>query len=259
MVEDAGMVEKGSRASRERKRRGGAVEAGLLRRRGGGGGDQEAAMVAVGRVGVVWVRAAMAGVGWARVVMEGVGLVVAEGEGGGWGGGGGGGGQGGGEGGGGRAVEEGWEDMGRQGGGGGEYVRSYDEVVTEEEVTSPYDEKLEWVKMELEELVRVELKVSAVEVEVEGKCTMEVTDTLPLAMVFTDTSVVETPAAAAICAAKSVRKVVSKEELSNAVMLRVEKVMAEDTPETITVPGGGDGVGARWRREGGGGEGGGGA
>ncbi|KAK3255443.1 hypothetical protein CYMTET_35373, partial [Cymbomonas tetramitiformis] len=96
------------------------------------------------------------------------------------------------------------------------------------------------VKMELEELVRVELNVSAVEVEVEGKYTMEVTDTLPLEMVFTDTSVVDTPAAEAICAAKSVRKVVSTEELSNAVMLRPEKVMSEDTPETTTVPGGGD-------------------
>ncbi|KAK3242353.1 hypothetical protein CYMTET_47972 [Cymbomonas tetramitiformis] len=91
--------------------------------------------------------------------------------------------------------------------------------------------------MELEELVRVELNVSAVEVEVEGKYTMEVTDALPLAMVFTDTSVVETPAAAAIWAAKSARKVVLKVESSNAVMLRVEKVMAEDTPETTTVPG----------------------
>ncbi|KAK3269955.1 hypothetical protein CYMTET_21624 [Cymbomonas tetramitiformis] len=128
---------------------------------------------------------------------------------------------------------------------------SYKELDTKEHVISPNSSKDTKTNTELGDDDNDDEKFSGVLEADEGKYTAEETLALPLAMLLIDTSEEATPAAEAICMLKSALNDVLKLESVNADIDRAENVMVEETPVTVTTPGGGHGDGGGDGRGGG--------
>ncbi|KAK3259072.1 hypothetical protein CYMTET_31914 [Cymbomonas tetramitiformis] len=128
---------------------------------------------------------------------------------------------------------------------------SYKELDTKEHVIFPNSSKDAKINTELGDEDRNDEKFSGVLEADEGKYTAEETLALPLAMLLIDTSEEATPAAEAICMLKSALNDVLKLESVNADIDRAENVMVEETPITVTTPGGGHGDGGGDGRGGG--------
>ncbi|KAK3275985.1 hypothetical protein CYMTET_15919 [Cymbomonas tetramitiformis] len=128
---------------------------------------------------------------------------------------------------------------------------SYKELDTKEHVIFPNSSKDAKTNTELGDEDMNDEKFSGVLEADEGKYTAEETLALPLAMLLIDTSEEATPAAEAICMLKSALNDVLKLESVNADIDRAENVMVEETPVTVTTPGGGHGDGGGDGRGGG--------